>query len=61
MKKLLMIISAGLSMILSSCATNYNFDILQSQIDRLKSGQIATIENQISSITGSISAIQNMD
>jgi predicted nucleic acid-binding Zn-ribbon protein len=61
MKKYLTLFIAGVILILSSCATNSDIDNLQSQIDELKSGQIATIANQISSINGSISSLQEAD
>lgn len=61
MKKSLVILLTGVFLILSSCATNGDIDNLQSQIDGLKSGQIATIESQISSINTSISALQETD
>ena len=61
MKKYLTLFTTGIILILSSCATNSDIDNLQSQIDGLKSGQIATIESQINSITGSITSLQEAD
>ena len=61
MKKSLVILLAGAFLLLSSCATNGDIDNLQHQIDGLKSGQIATIENQINSINGSITSLQETD
>ena len=61
MKKYLVILLAGLSLFFASCASKGDIDDLQSQIDGLKSGQIATIENQINSINGSITSLQEAD
>ena len=61
MKKSLVILLAGAFLLLSSCATNGDIDNLQHQIDGLKSGQIATIGNQINSINGSITSLQETD
>ena len=61
MKKYLVILLAGLSLFFASCASKGDIDDLQSQIDGLKSGQIASIESQISSINTSISALQETD
>lgn len=61
MRKFLTLFTAGIILIISSCATNSDIDNLQSQIDGLKSGQIATIESQINSINGSITSLQEAD
>ncbi len=61
MKKYLTLFTAGIILIISSCATNSDIDNLQSQIDELKSGQIASIANQINSINGSITSLQETD
>ena len=61
MKKYLVLVLSGAFLILSSCATKGDIDNLQHQIDGLKSGQIATIENQINSINGSITSLQETD
>jgi uncharacterized coiled-coil DUF342 family protein len=61
MKKHLVFIIAGLFLLFASCASNSDIDNLQSQINELKSGQIATIENQIFNINGSITTLQEAD
>ena len=61
MKYYLTLFITGMILLLSSCATKSDIDNLQHQIDGLKSGQIATIENQINSINGSITSLQETD
>ena len=61
MKKYFTLFFASVFLLLSSCATKGDIDNLQHQIDGLKSGQIATIENQINSINGSITSLQETD
>ncbi len=46
---------------IGGCAKTSDISDLQSQIEGLKSGQIATVENQISSINGSITSLQEAD
>jgi len=62
MKKLFgyCVLAVVLSLVATSC---YNDDIknLQQQIDALKSGEIATIETQISSINTSITELKSVD
>ena len=61
MKELFVLLVIGLSLLFASCAQQSDIANLQSQIDELKSGRIASIESQISSITASISALQEAD
>ena len=61
MKKFLIILITGLSLLFVSCAQQSDITNLQGQIDELKSGRIASIESQISSVTASISALQEAD
>jgi predicted nucleic acid-binding Zn-ribbon protein len=50
-----------LSLLFVSCAQQSDIANLQSQIDELKSGRIASIESQVSSINASISSLQEAD
>ena len=61
MNKYLSIILSCFTLLFASCAQQGDIANLQSQIDELKSGRIASIESQISSITASISTLQEAD
>ena len=61
MNKQFLIILSCLSFLFASCAQQSDIANLQSQIDELKSGRIASIESQVSSITASISALHEAD
>lgn len=45
----------------SSCASKSDIDDLQEQIDNLKTGKIATIEQQLTGIQASITSLQATD
>lgn len=61
MNKHLLIIVSCFTLLFASCAQQSDITNLQGQIDELKSGRIASIESQISSITASISTLQEAD
>lgn len=61
MRKIIYIIFAALSLMMVSCATKDDVAGLQQQIDQLKSGSIASIEAQASSINASISKLSSMN
>ena len=61
MNKHLLIILSCFTLLFASCAQQSDIANLQSQIDELKSGRIASIESQVSSITASISTLQEAD
>ncbi len=61
MNKHLLIVFSCLTLLFASCSQQSDIANLQSQIDELKSGRIASIESQVSSINASISSLQEAD
>lgn len=58
MKKIYLFVAAVMMALMPSCATKDDINGLQGQIDELKTGKIATVEQQVKAIQSSISSLE---